>query len=148
MGSSSQAFNPVKPFNLDSDKNEICKSTSLVSPLCWGFSNPSIDQVEDHQEDLEPQVEDSEALLEDLVIMKVEPLTLELVVVPVIWRKIFQEFQEMIAQSLLRFLTPLSFVTVKLKEVTIQIRRLSAKSSTFVAVMEMVVSPSTASSVL
>jgi len=107
----------------------------------------SIDQEEVLLEDLEPHQEDLEALLEAFPIMKVVPLTSELEVVPVTWRRTFQESQEMITPSLLRFPTPPSFVTVRLKEDTIQIQRQSAKSSTSVVVMEMVVLPSTASSV-
>jgi len=107
----------------------------------------SIDQEEVLLEDLEPHQEDLEALLEAFPIMKVVPLTSELEVVPVTWRRTFQESQEMITPSLLRFLTPPSFVTVRLKEDTIQIQKLSVKSSTSVVVMEMVVLQSTASSV-
>jgi len=79
--------------------------------------------------------------------LRVVPLTSELEVVPVTWRRTFQESQEMITPSLLRCPTPPSFVTVRLREDTIQIPRPSAKSSTSVAVMAMVVLPSTASSV-
>jgi len=107
----------------------------------------SIDQEEVLLEDLEPHQEDLEALLEAFPIMKVVPLTSELEVVPVTWRRTFQESQEMITPSLLRCPTPPSFVTVRLKEDTIQIQRQSAKSSISVVVMEMVVLPSTASSV-
>jgi len=107
----------------------------------------SIDQEEVLLEDLEAHQEDLEALLEAFPIMKVVPLTSELEAVPVTWRRTFQESQEMITPSLLRFLIPPSFVTVRLKEDTIQIQKLSVKSSTSVVVMEMVVLQSTASSV-
>ena len=99
----------------------------------------SIDQEEVLLEDLEPHQVDLEALLEAFPIMRVVPLTSELEVVPVTWRKTSQESQEMITPSLLRCPTPPSFVTVRLREDTIQIPRPSAKSSTSVAVMAMVV---------
>ena len=107
----------------------------------------SIDQEEVLLEDLEAHQEDLEALLEAFPIMRVVPLTSELEAVPVTWRRTFQASQEMITPSLLRCPTPPSFVTVRLREDTIQIPRPSAKSSTSVAVMAMVVLPSTASSV-
>jgi len=54
------------------------------------------------------------------------------------WRKQFLEFQGMIIQSLVMFQRPLSFVMVKLTEVTMQIQKQNAKLFISVLMMEMV----------
>lgn len=54
------------------------------------------------------------------------------------WRKQFLEFQGMIIQSLVMCQRPLSFVMVKLTEVTMQIQKQNAKLFISVLMMEMV----------
>jgi len=54
-------------------------------------------------------------------------------------KKLFQVYQAMTTQSLQKYPKHLSFVTVKLMEVIMQTQKLSAKHSTFVQMMEMVV---------
>ena len=100
-------------------------------------------------EDLEDQLEALEEAQDLVVALMREHLTLELeAVVPVILRKTFPEYQEMTTQFMLRSQTPASSVMDKLKVDTMLIQRLSAKSSTSVAVMVMEALPNTASCVL
>ena len=63
-----------------------------------------------------------------------------------LWRRISRAFPGMTIPSSLRFLKRLSSVTVRWREVTTLTPRPSVKPSTSVAMMAMVVSPSTASS--
>jgi len=73
-------------------------------------------------------------VLEEMVVVMVE---VEVNQVPL--RMLFQGYQVMTTQSLQKYPKHLSFVTVKLMEVIMQTQKQSAKHSTFVQVMEMVV---------
>ena len=86
-------------------------------------------------EDLEEEMEDS--MMEDLEEGMVEGKDL--------WRKQFLEFLEMTIQSLLKFLKHLLSVMDRWKEDIMLMLKQNVKCSIFVAVMEMVALPNTAS---
>ena len=95
-----------------------------------------LEEMEDLMtEDLEEEMEDS--MMEDLEEGMVEGKDL--------WRKQFLEFLEMTIQSLLKFLKHLLSVMDRLKVDIMLMLKQNVKCSIFVAVMEMVALPNTAS---
>ena len=95
-----------------------------------------LEEMEDlMMEDLEEEMEDS--MMEDLEEGMVEGKDL--------WRKQFLEFLEMTIQSLLKFLKHLLSVMDRLKVDIMLMLKQNVKCSIFVAVMEMVALPNTAS---